>query len=850
MSLDDQLDRTRNIGIIAHIDAGKTTTTERMLYYSGFTRRLGNVDDGSTVTDFLPAERARGITIQSAAITFHWPPALANNGVSAAAPDSRTYTVNLIDTPGHADFTFEVIRSLRVLDGAICILDGVAGVEAQTEKVWAQSNDYQIPRLIFVNKLDRDGAAFHRCVKEVASRLHTWPALCQIPWWKEGKLVGIGDVVGFRGLLWEGGCDGTEFQSIEVSELRTKHADFAEELHTARSALIEVLTEHDDVLVEGFLEANEDFEALSCDLIWSSMRRVLRSGRQRVTPVFLGASFRNIGVQPLLDAVNILLPAPPETTDPMISLGQHAVSLRDLLQGKVSITPSEVKTKDSRVASKQYRSGGGLQQLSACVLAFKVVNDVRRGVLVYVRVYAGTLQRNCLLYNTNLGITERALRLMRMYANDAIETDQIEEGQIGVIAGLKHARTGDTLINYTGASSKSNPPSPFDVMQLQPIRVPPPLFFTSIEPASLSEEKNLEEALSLLLREDPSLHLTKDPESGQIQLAGMGELHLEIAKDKLINDYKVRAAVGQIEISYRETIVDSCRPLTRTYEREISGRQASSSCRASVEPIDDVHDLEEEDSHTTRYAIADENFLSIRHPTLDKKGKSNNAAGGLPLGLSFRNVLNAIKAGVVAVLARGPAHSMPLQSVHVKVYFDPSQHLTPASDASTITAASRLAVTAALRAAASKQPAVLMEPVMLATIAVNESAIGDVVHDLNSARGAQVLSLDAAADDGEGGPAQAQTDLEQRRLTPSQIDKVYAPPDPFGSSVSAGAGYETSMQMRQIKARVPLKEMVGYLRHLRSLTGGRGSFIMNVDKFERMTSQRMRSAMMDLASTS
>ena len=435
---------------------------------------------------------------------------------------------------------------------------------------------------------------------------------------------------------------------------------------------------------------------------------------------------------------------------------------------------------------------------------------------------------------------------MQMYADDAVEIDSLEEGQIGVIAGLKYARTGDTLIIYPGASAKAGPPHPYDSMQLQPIEVPPPLFFTSVEPVSLSEELVLEEALALLLREDPSLTVTKDPESGQTQLAGMGELHLEIARDRLINEYKVKATMGKIEIGYREAIVEPSKPVTKTYEREISGKPASSSCRVAVQPVEEALDLDEDDNHNQNFQLADNSVLTIKHPTLDKKGKSTSEGGGLPPGLSLRNVTNAYRAGVMAVLARGPAHSLPVHSTHVTIRFDPSQHTTPASDASTLTAAARLATAAALRAAASKQRAILMEPVMLATITVNESAIGDVVHDLNAARGAQVLTLDAASEDNEDEAVKAQNELEAKRLTPAQVDRIYAPPDPFGASGVAGTADELSMQMRQIKARVPLKEMVGYLKHLRSLTGGRGSFIMGVDKFERMTSQRTRAVLAEM----
>ena len=292
---------TRNIGIIAHIDAGKTTTTERMLYYSGYTRRIGDVDDGSTVTDFLPAERARGITIQSAAITFHWPPlpASADHGggmktVIAGQPNPEAHTINLIDTPGHADFTFEVLRSLRILDGAVCILDGVAGVEAQTEKVWYQAQTYDIPKIIYVNKLDREGAAFGRTVKEVAAKLHAYPAVCHIPWFENGNgtFCGVVDIVNLRAMRWMGG-DGKKIAVHSLEELAKSESRLAEEARKARVALVEILSEYDDQMVDAFLEAAEDHVNVKPTEIVGSLQRILRDSSP-VVPVFAGARFRNI----------------------------------------------------------------------------------------------------------------------------------------------------------------------------------------------------------------------------------------------------------------------------------------------------------------------------------------------------------------------------------------------------------------------------------------------------------------------------------------------------------------------------------------------------------------------------
>ncbi|KAK4913161.1 Ribosome-releasing factor 2, mitochondrial, partial [Elasticomyces elasticus] len=489
----EALDRTRNIGIIAHIDAGKTTTTERMLFYSGFTRRIGDVDEGSTVTDFLPAERARGITIQSAAITFHWPPGEVDGKPIPPAGQqdgpirrsSYPHTINLIDTPGHADFTFEVMRSLRILDGAVCILDGVAGVEAQTEKVWNQASTYKIPRVIFVNKLDRDGAAFGRTVREVSSRLGVYPAVCQIPWFAggDGGFIGVADAVHLQGLRWKEGEDGRTVKMLDLQQLDAEEPALAQELRKARIALVELLSEHDEEIVEKFFECEEDHLAVSSADLIQSLRRCVLDQSSRIIPLFAGASFRNMGVQPLLDSIVDLLPSPPEAPDPEVSIGGVKGGLRGLLSGDLIVQQQSEKAAVSH-KGKQHKkksassqsSNDAISKLQSCALAFKVVNDAKRGVLVYVRVYSGSLDRNSLLYNTNLSLSERAPRLLKMYANDAVEVDSIPAGHIGVVVGLKQTRTGDTLVSYAG--NKATPPEPLTSLQLRPIAVPPPVFFT------------------------------------------------------------------------------------------------------------------------------------------------------------------------------------------------------------------------------------------------------------------------------------------------------------------------------------------------------------------------------------
>jgi elongation factor G len=827
------------------VEKGKTTTTERMLYYSGYTRRIGDVDEGSTVTDFLPAERARGITIQSAAITFSWPPLPPGTQPQSQIPQlphsfenilrsSVPHNINLIDTPGHADFTFEVLRSLRVLDAAVCILDGVAGVEAQTEKVWTQAGHYQIPRIIFVNKLDREGAAFARTVKEIAVRLHAWPAVCQIPWWRGGKghLTGVGDVINLRGMLWQTGGDGRDLQAIDFEKLANEERTFANELKKARIALVELLSEHDDLMVEYFLEHNEDHLAIPGARLVESLRRVVLQTPQVVVPVFAGASFRNIGVQPLLDAVVDLMPSPLERPDPEISIADRSSTLSTLF----GLAAPACVTKPGRRQQQSSRAFASTdtKNLTACALAFKVVNDVKRGILVYVRVYSGRIDRGATLYNTNLGIAERAPRLLKMYANDAVEVDSIGIGQIGVITGLKHARTGDTLIIYRGLQMKGSPPGILNTLQLRPITVPPPVFFTSIEPNSLSEQKHVQESLGILLREDPSLHLSIDEESGQTHLAGMGDLHLEIARDRLLNDFKAKARIGRIEIGYREAVTSPAALYTYQLDKPIAGKQAKAAITASVQPIDDmarsgVQERTDGDdgAFETTFKLPDNNTVHISHPMLSRHDSASHK-NHIPPHLSLPGVLHSIQAGASAALARGPFNGFPVANARVSVILEAHLNLFPETTPTAISMATRAAVGHGLRVASDAAPAVLLEPVMMVTVYVNESSLGAVVQDLSSSRGGQVLSLD-------GSDSSASSD-DRLRIDPNMI---YTPPDPFASG-SGDMSSDLADSQRQIVARVPLKEMVGYLNHLRALTGGRGTFVMTVDGFERMGTQRQK----------
>ena len=777
----------------------------------------------------------------------------------AVAPSPKTaelepHNINLIDTPGHADFTFEVLRSLRILDGAVCILDGVAGVEAQTEKVWHQAAQYAIPKIIYVNKLDRDGAAFGVTVRQVASRLHTWPAVCQIPWWKGGKgdFCGVGDAVGLRAIRWVEGGDGREF---EILSLEDAEEEFAGEIRKARAALVELLGERDEGMVERYLEAEEDAMAISEADVIASLRRCVLDKDSNITPVFAGASFRNIGVQPLLDAVVQLLPSPEEAPDPEVKLDERTGTLSELLSGKLMLVNDQKSNK--ALARHKKPSTALIHNLEACALAFKVVYDARRGMLVYVRVYSGSLHRQSLLFNTNLQLSERAPQLLKMYASDSIQIDSIPAGQIGVIPGLKHTRTGDTLITYTGSSPKTGPPSPLNTLQLRPIDVPPAVFFSSIEPHSLSDEKAVHTALDLLVREDPSLQVRQDEESGQTLLSGMGEFHLEIAQDRLVNELKAKASMGAIEIAYRETILQPNPPDIHVFEREQGGKQGRASCTAQVAPLSSYSSSDEQSTATTNnddtitHHHIDGNLITIHLPSPSSTATFHSSSDP-------ETLLTPLLNGALSALSRGINHNIPLHNTHVTLTLtqqSPSTSTTttttsPENSSSTTTttalaSTARSATKAALQATSTTRGTALLELVMRVIVSgVDEGSLGAVVNDLSSTRGGTIVSLD---DDSSSSTTTASHSSSSSTLTTVDsveridVNRVYIPPDPFAPSAMATDGQSGNSQHnrhRTITAIMPLKEMLGYLKHLRSMTGGRGTFVMGVEGWESVVGQR------------
>ena len=497
------LDRVRNIGIMAHIDAGKTTTTERILYYTGRTHKMGEVHEGAATMDWMAQEQERGITITSAATTAFW----------------RDYRINIIDTPGHVDFTMEVERSLRVLDGAVAVFDSVAGVQPQSETVWRQADRYRVPRIAFINKMDRTGADFDAAVQSMRDRLGATAVPIQLPIGEEEAFYGIVDIVEMTAIAYTNAL-GTEFAVEDIpAELLTQ----AQELH---HALIDAIAEFDDELTETYLE---DESAVTSEMI----RRALRAGTLAgsVTPVLLGSAFKNKGVQPLLDAIVDYLPSP------------------------LDVPP--VQGVDPKSAEEATRSPALEAPFAA--LAFKVMTDPYVGKLTYFRVYSGQVKAGDRVLNTTTGKTERIGRILQMHANHREEREEIGAGEIAAAVGLKFTTTGDTL------AVDSAP------IVLESMTFPEPVISVAIEPKTKGDQDKLATALQRLTEEDPTFRVSTDDETGQTIIAGMGELHLEIIVDRLLREFRVEGNVGRPQVSYRETIGKPVEKIQGRFVRQTGG---------------------------------------------------------------------------------------------------------------------------------------------------------------------------------------------------------------------------------------------------------------------------------------
>ncbi|KAK4041899.1 P-loop containing nucleoside triphosphate hydrolase protein [Parachaetomium inaequale] len=788
-----RIESIRNIGIIAHVDAGKTTTTERMLYHSGRTRHLGNVDHGNTTTDFLPMERERGITIQSAAVTFQWPPK------ALCPPDYQPTTINLIDTPGHQDFRYEVDRCLPILDGAVCILDSVKGVETHTERVWESAHLSKIPRLLFVNKLDRDGASFRRSMHEATSRLRTWPLLCQIPWWHKDDLAGVIDVIHQHGFRFSstGGMSVVSKQSIAK-----ENPALLDEMETARLRLVETLSENDDQIMEEFLELEKDVSSVS---IKQAIRRLIMDGEAKFTPVFAGASLRNVGVQPLLDAIIDYLPSPSDRP-PLEIIGAKAQTLPQLLEQTV----------------KQR----GLNQHQAPIVAlahvFKVVDDPRRGMMSWLRVYHGAFSRSSHMWNSNVHNFEKPQHLLHVSAKDHHEIQDLPTGHIGAMTGLKSARTGDTLITFPGHHG-TNAPEAFRNLRIKAPETPPAVAFIAIEPYMRTASDKLEEALKKLSREDPSIRWSKDEKTEQLILSGMGLLHLEIAQDRLLTHYKIdreSAMWGDIEVEYSECLLAPTGPHRALYDRSIRDKAGKAACTVTIEPLETHH-------HDTLLESSIERDGNVIHVAIPLPDDGDTKSLPFDPELVRQQLFN----GAIAGLARGPRRSAPVRRCHVHISFDPSyDFFGVASTGGHITNAALFAVRSALKEAHTNGQVGILEPFTHVQIHCPEEAGHAIQHDLSAARGGQVLEVRKPEDD------EAQADGAEM----IDITKVYVPPDPYESVQSLRGAKKAVVRMLTVVGKAPLKEMMKYDSQLRSMTGGRHTLQLDQGGFQLVTGARER----------
>ncbi|MBF9067937.1 elongation factor G [Streptacidiphilus fuscans] len=518
------LARVRNIGIMAHIDAGKTTTTERILFYTGVSYKIGEVHDGAATMDWMEQEQERGITITSAATTCHW------------TVDGVDNTINIIDTPGHVDFTVEVERSLRVLDGAVTVFDGVAGVEPQSETVWRQADRYGVPRICFVNKLDRTGAEFFRCVDSIVDRLNATPLVMQLPIGAESDFTGVVDLVTMKALVWS--AEATKGEMYDVVDIPASHTELAEEY---RAKLLETSAEGDDELMELFLEGQEPTEE---QLIAGIRRGTLASN---FTPVFCGTAFKNKGVQPLLDAVVKYLPSPLD------------------VESIVGHKPGDESVEIIRHASDD-------EPLSA--LAFKIMSDPHLGKLTFVRVYSGRLEAGTAVLNSVKGRKERIGKIYRMHANKREEIDSVGAGDIVAVMGLKQTTTGETL------SDDKNQ------VILESMDFPAPVIRVAIEPKSKGDQEKLGVAIQRLAEEDPSFQVNTDEETGQTIIAGMGELHLEVLVDRMKREFKVEANVGKPQVAYRETIRKAVERIDYTHKKQTGGSGQFAKVQIAIEPLE------------------------------------------------------------------------------------------------------------------------------------------------------------------------------------------------------------------------------------------------------------------------
>ncbi|NGX60802.1 MAG: Elongation factor G [Chlamydiae bacterium] len=631
-SKEDRLDRVRNIGIVAHIDAGKTTTTERILYYAGRTHKIGEVHEGAATMDWMEQEQERGITITSAATTVYW-------------GDSK---INIIDTPGHVDFTIEVERSLRVLDGAIAVFDAVSGVEPQSETVWRQADKYNVPRIAFVNKMDRMGCDFFAAVESMRDKLGANAIPIHCPIGAESEFVGMVDLIKMKAIIFHSESLGTKWDETDIPE------DLKEKCEKLRMQLLEELATIDEENEAFMTKVLEDPNSLTEEEI----HKVMRKGvcENKFNPVLCGSAFKNKGVQQLLDSVVAWMPSP-------------------LDRGEVKGTNVETEEPMAIVPK---------DDAPLAALAFKIMTDPYVGRITFVRVYAGTLKKGSTLINTTTGKKERVSRLLLMHANDRTDKDEFYTGDIAACIGLKGTSTGDTL-SQEGSE-----------ILLEKMEFPEPVIDMAIEPKSKADREKLANALSALSEEDPTFRVSSNEETGQTIISGMGELHLDILRDRMVREFKVEASVGKPQVSYKETITNPSKIETK-FIKQSGGRGQYAHVCLEIEP--------------------------------NEAGKGNEIVSKIVGGTIPREYIPAVMKGIEEGLTSGVLAGYHLVDIKIAIVFG-SYHEVDSSEM-----AFKICGSMAIKNACKKAVPILLEPIMKVTVISPEKYLGDVIGDLNKRRG-------------------------------------------------------------------------------------------------------------------
>jgi len=642
MARSTPLARTRNIGIMAHIDAGKTTTTERILFYTGITYKLGEVHEGTAVMDWMEQEQERGITITSAATTCFW----------------RDHRVNIIDTPGHVDFTAEVERSLRVLDGAVAVFDAVSGVEPQSETVWRQADKYRVPRICFVNKMDRVGADFKETVAQIKKKLGANPVVIQLPIGAESNFQGVIDLVKMKAIRYQDDTLGADYVVEDIP------ADCEAEAREYREQLIEKASEVDDTLLEQYLHGEPIAEESLRAAIRKRTIESVRHEKAPVVPVVCGTAFKNKGVQPLLDAVVDYLPSPLD------------------IPSVVGLIPEKGEEQAERPAD---------DKAPFSALAFKIMTDPFVGQLSFIRVYSGVLKSGGSVYNTTKGKTERIGRLLKMHANKREEIKEVYAGDIAAAVGLRSVTTGDTICD------EQHP------IVLESMDFPAPVIHLAIEPKTKVDQEKLGQGLAKLMAEDPTFRVSTDHDTGQVVIAGMGELHLEIIVDRLKREFSVEASVGRPQVAYKETLTRTAEGEGR-YIRQTGGHGQYGHAKIRLHP---------------------------RNPGEGFEFVNETTGGSIP-----REYIKPIEEGIREAMTAGVLASYPVDDVQVELY-DGSYHDVDSSEM-----AFKIAGSMAFKDAAKKANPVLLEPVMRVEVVVPEEYMGDIMGDINSRRG-KITAMEA-----------------------------------------------------------------------------------------------------------